>query len=63
MAMYEYSCVDESCSNQWEFEQSMKDAAITTCPKCNKETAKRLISKSNFVLAGGGWFNEGYSSK
>jgi putative FmdB family regulatory protein len=34
---YEYEC--NNCGHQWEFEQSIKDQAITTCPNCNQETA------------------------
>jgi putative FmdB family regulatory protein len=55
---YEYEC--NNCGHQWEFEQSIKDQAITTCPNCNQETAKRLISKSNFILQGGGWAKDNY---
>lgn len=61
MPTYEYIC--EACEHAWEEEQRMVDPALTTCPECKKESAKRQISKSSFVLAGGGvgWFKEGYS--
>jgi putative FmdB family regulatory protein len=61
MPVYEYEC--ESCKNKWEQEQSIKDPAIEKCPKCKKKKAKRLISSTSFVLAGGGWAKEGYSNK
>lgn len=61
MPTYEYECSD--CSHNWEEDQSIKDDPIKTCPSCKKETAKRLISGSNFVLVGGGWAKEGYSTK
>jgi len=61
MPTYEYSC--QSCKHSWEQEQSMKDPAIEKCPKCKKKKAKRLISSTSFVLAGGGWAKEGYSNK
>lgn len=57
---YEYACT--SCSHEWEAEQKISDGALTTCPNCQEETAKRLISKSSFILQGGGWYREGYSS-
>lgn len=59
--IYEYMC--SACNNEWEFEQSINDDKIKHCPVCLKETAKRLISKSTFILNGGGWFKEGYSNK
>lgn len=59
--IYEYACTD--CSHEWEAEQKMSDEALKECPECKKETAKRLISKSSFVLKGGGWYADGYTSK
>lgn len=54
---YEYKC--KNCNHTWEEKQRITDDPITQCPKCKKETAQRLISKSNFVLKGSGWFNSG----
>lgn len=58
---YEYKC--ESCQKEWEEEQKITDSALTRCPFCEKETAKRLISGGNFILKGGGvgWGSNGYS--
>lgn len=56
--VYEYTCTE--CFHSWEETQSIKDDAIKICEKCKKETAKRLISKSNFVLSGGCWASDGY---
>lgn len=58
---YEYLCT--SCNHEWDAEQSIKDDALKICPKCGKESAKRLISKSSFILNGGGWAKDNYSSK
>lgn len=55
---YEYSCT--VCKNFWEEEQSIKDDPIKVCPECKNESAKRLISKSNFILQGGCWASDGY---
>ena len=61
MPTYEYACT--SCGNEWEAEQSMKDAALTDCPKCAAHTAKRQISRgAGFILKGGGWYSDLYSS-
>ncbi len=58
---YEYVCT--SCNHQWEADQSIKDAALKDCPKCKKATAKRQISGgTGFVLKGGGWYSDLYSS-
>ena len=54
---YEYTCT--SCNHEWVAEQSIKDDALKTCPKCQQETAKRLISKSAFILRVGGWYGSG----
>ena len=35
---------------------------LDTCPKCAKTTAKRQISGGNFILKGGGWYADLYSS-
>jgi len=62
MAIYEYSC--ENCNHNWEEEQKMSDPKISICPQCKKETAKRLISGgTSFILSGGGWAKDNYSSK
>lgn len=61
MPVYEYACTIESCLNEWEEEQKISDDPQTLCPKCQKESAKRLISGGqSFQLMGGGWANEGY---
>jgi len=62
MPTYEYAC--KNCKRSWEEDQSIKDSALTTCPYCKQESANRLISAgTGFILQGGGWYKEGYSSK
>src|SRR3954469_25214422 len=61
MPTYEYVC--SSCGNEWEFEQSIKDAALTECPACHDATARRQISRgTGFILKGSGWYSDLYSS-
>jgi putative FmdB family regulatory protein len=61
MPTYEYACT--SCSNEWEAEQSIKDAALTNCPRCNHATARRQISRgTGFILKGSGWYSDLYAS-
>src|ERR1700712_5734198 len=60
MPTYEYVCTD--CANQWEEVQKISEPALEVCPKCGKSTAKRQISGGNFILKGGGWYADLYSS-
>jgi len=44
MPDYEHICADDSCKFEWEATYSIKLDPPKNCPKCGKETAKRLIS-------------------
>jgi putative FmdB family regulatory protein len=60
MPTYEYVC--SACKNEWEVEQSMKDNALTECPRCKDQTARRQISRgTGFILKGGGWYSDLYA--
>ena len=64
MPDYEYECTNKKCKHEWEVNQKITEDALTTCPKCKKKTAKRLISGGvGFILEGGGWADTGYSKK
>jgi putative FmdB family regulatory protein len=54
---YEYQCT--ACHHEWEAEQKITAKPITDCPKCKQGAAKRLISKSAFILHGEGRFKSG----
>lgn len=60
MPIYDYGC--QKCGHEFEKEQRIVDDPIKTCPACGANKAKRLISKTSFVLKGGGWYNDLYSS-
>jgi len=60
MPTYEYVCT--SCGNQWEEIQKISEPSLTDCPKCKNASAKRQISGGNFILKGGGWYADLYSS-
>jgi putative FmdB family regulatory protein len=61
MPTYEYAC--SACGNQWEQVQRIVEAPIEVCPKCSAKAAHRLISGgTNFILKGGGWYSDLYSS-
>jgi putative FmdB family regulatory protein len=60
MPTYEYLCT--SCQNAWEEIQKISETPIEVCPSCGKSTARRQISGGNFILKGGGWYADLYSS-
>jgi putative FmdB family regulatory protein len=60
MPTYEYCCENKNCNHTWENESKITEDPLKTCPHCNKETAKRLVSGGQgFQLQGSGWFNSG----
>jgi putative FmdB family regulatory protein len=55
---YEYLCTE--CLHEWEADQKITDDALTKCPKCGKDKAKRLISGGiGIIFKGGGWTPKG----
>lgn len=58
---YEYVCT--ACGHAWEAEQSISAAPLTDCPGCQAKSAKRQVSGgAGFILKGGGWYSDLYSS-
>ncbi len=60
MPVYEYAC--QRCGHEFEREQRISEAPVKKCPKCGALKAKRLISRTSFVLKGGGWYSDLYGS-
>jgi putative FmdB family regulatory protein len=60
MPTYEYQC--GACDHEFEREQRITEEPIKTCPKCKARKARRLISRTSFVLKGSGWYSDLYSS-
>ncbi len=60
MPTYEYIC--SQCGNEWEEVQKISEPPAQVCPKCSSATAKRQISGGHFILKGGGWYADLYSS-
>ncbi|MDQ7834767.1 MAG: zinc ribbon domain-containing protein [Humidesulfovibrio sp.] len=60
MPIYEYSCQD--CKQIFEDWQKDYEERDIPCPVCNGQ-ASRLISSTNFVLKGGGWYASGYTDR
>ena len=60
MPVYDYKCYH--CNKAFHLERRMTDNTEVLCPRCHK-TATRQISKTSFVLKGGGWFADGYKGR
>jgi len=60
MPVYEYEC--KGCGHEFEKHQRITDPPAKKCPSCGAMKAKRLISRTSFVLKGSGWYNDLYSS-
>lgn len=62
MPIYEYEC--EKCGNPVDLLQKIGDPAPPKCEKCGaKGKMKRRVSKTSFVLKGGGWGADLYGNK
>ena len=58
MPTYEYEC---NKGHQFEVVQRISEEPLRTCKVC-RSRARRLISATNFILKGSGWYSDGYSS-
>jgi putative FmdB family regulatory protein len=62
MPLYEYRC--QECQATTEFLLKFSDPSPEDCPKCQKKhSLQKILSKSGFVLKGGGWYTDAYASK
>jgi putative FmdB family regulatory protein len=61
MPIYEYEC--SQCHQTSDALQKVNDPPPETCPKCSaRNTLSRLLSRTSFVLRGGGWYADLYAS-
>ena len=58
MPIYEYKC--RKCGRVVEVIQKFSDRPLRKCRSCSGRLDK-LVSRSSFMLKGGGWYAEGYS--
>lgn len=47
MPTYQHLCGDEECAHEFEDFYSITKDPPTTCPKCGKETVKRVIADNS----------------
>lgn len=61
MPIYEYGC--QRCGKFTDVMQKLNDPAPARCDSCGAEGAmQRVISRTSFVLKGGGWYSDLYGS-
>jgi len=59
MPTYDYVC--DGCEHKFEQFQSMNDAALKKCPKCNKSKLRRLIGAgAGIIFKGSGFYITDY---
>jgi putative FmdB family regulatory protein len=60
MPIYEYQC--NHCNDVFEIFHKIDEDCIVACPKC-LGPAKKLISATNFILKGSGFYINDYPTK
>ena len=61
MPIYEYEC--SQCHQVSDALQKVNDPPPETCPHCGaRSTLSRVVSRTSFVLKGGGWYADLYGS-
>ena len=61
MPIYEYAC--KQCGKITDVLQKMSDPAPEQCASCGAQgTLERVVSRTSFVLKGGGWSSDLYGS-
>ncbi|AGC45533.1 FmdB family regulatory protein [Myxococcus stipitatus DSM 14675] len=61
MPIYEYAC--QNCQKIIDVLQKISDPTPAACTACGTEgSLTKVVSRSSFVLKGGGWYSDLYSS-
>ena len=60
MPLYEYRCT--KCQTLVELIQGFNDPPPKKCAKCGAAKLEKVISRSGFVLKGGGWYQTDYKA-
>lgn len=61
MPIYEYAC--EKCGKQKDVLQKVEDPPPESCEACGaKGSMTKQVSRTSFVLKGGGWYSDLYGS-
>ncbi len=59
MPIYEYQC--DACQHRFDAFQKITDEPLSRCPECGGPVHK-LVSRTSFVLKGGGWYATEYGN-
>ena len=54
MPIYEFEC--KACGDVQEVMQKLSDPQPTECPSCHGGPLVKLMSRTGFILKGGGWY-------
>jgi putative FmdB family regulatory protein len=61
MPIYEYTC--SACGKTSDVLQKLNDSPPDHCELCGSQgTLTKVVSRSSFVLKGGGWYSDLYGS-
>ena len=61
MPIYEYAC--KTCEKTIDVLQKVSDPTPETCSACGAQgSLSKVVSRTSFVLKGGGWYSDLYSS-
>ncbi|MFH1846949.1 MAG: FmdB family zinc ribbon protein [Candidatus Omnitrophota bacterium] len=60
MPTYNYECID--CGHSFECFQSMTDAPLKECPKCEGQIKKLISTGSGIIFKGSGFYQTDYKS-
>jgi putative FmdB family regulatory protein len=62
MPTYEYAC--SKCGHAFEKFQSMRDEPLKKCPKCKRQSLKRLVGGgAGLIFKGSGFYITDYKNK
>ena len=61
MPIYDYKC--KYCKTKKEIFQKRIEDKILYCDKCKKKSLVKLISASNFILKGKGWYKTDFKTE
>ena len=61
MPIYEYQC--DNCDYKLECIQKIDEDPLLTCPRCEADSLRKLVSAASFRLKGTGWYATDFKDK
>ena len=61
MPIYEYQC--DNCDYKLECIQKIDEDPLLTCPRCETDSLRKLVSAASFRLKGTGWYATDFKDK